>query len=283
MKIQVANIRTNPQQPRKHFDEESVNQLAKSIELIGLMQAITVEDNGGGKYTLVDGERRWRAHIILGLLEIEANVRPASNHNGRELLVSATASNVARDSMNPVDEANAYLKMRDEMGMSVADISSACGTSTTRVYQMLTITKFTQEEQELMANKSLPVQHEALDALLSIPIKKDRVQLSIKLAERKATVKMVQSACKHFVEIKRQVRNENRKKPASTPALVPIEKQPNEWDALYQLNRVPPWKNFTESVMSTCDKCSLRSVASDATCRNCPLVEMMIALMDGVK
>lgn len=283
MKISVDSISANPQQPRQHFDEETVQQLTESIKAIGLEQPISVEDAGDGKYILVDGERRWRAHKLLGLSVIDANIRQLTNHAGRERLVSAMASNIARDSMNPVDEARAYLKMRDEMKMSVSDISASCGTSTTRVYQMLYIMKFTDEEQELMASRLLPVQHEALEALLSIPVQKDRIQMAKKLAERKATVKIVQAACKQYVEIKRQVRNEKRRKTPTTPALAPIEKQPREWDALYQVNRVPPWKNFTEAIMNTCDKCSLRSVASDATCRNCPLVEMVTAVMDGVK
>ena len=283
MKISVSAISPNPQQPRQYFDPQTLQQLADSIKAIGLEQPVLVEDCGDGKYILVDGERRWRAHKMLGLTAIEANVRPLTNHKGKQRLVSAVAANLARDAINAVDEAAAYKKMREEMGMSVNEISEACGVSSVTIYARLKINQFTDEELALFSKGLIPTQSEAIEALLAIPDVKSRTEMIIALSKRSPTVKIVVSACKQFVEIKKQARNVSKKKNSGTPALVKIKKQPNEWDALYQINRVPPWKNFTEAIMSTCDKCALRPVASEATCRDCPMVDMIETMMGSVK
>lgn len=281
MKIQISKITPNPQQPRTIFDETAMRELAESIRATGLSQAILVEDCGDGTYILVDGERRMRAHVMLGLTEIEANVRPLTNHAGKERLVSAVAANIARNALNPVDEARAYHKMKNYLFMSVTEIALSCGTSVVNIYAKLKINKFTEEEQKYIADGRIPTQADALDALLSIPDPASRTEMIRRLGKRNATIKVIKSACSKFVEIKREVRRKSRN--SGTPSTELVENQPPEWDALYQVGRVPPWKNFTESIMSTCDKCALRANASDATCGNCPLTEMIKSVMESVK
>ncbi len=283
MKINVDSILPNPQQPRAWFDETALKELADSIRQNGLIQAVTVEDNLDGTYILVDGERRLRAHKLIGLTEIDAIVRPLTNHKGKERLVSAVAANLARNALNSVEEARAYKKMREEMGMSVAAIAVACGTTNTNIYCKMKINKFTAEEQEFMAVGSLPTQVEALDALLSITDEKSRVEMSRRLAQRSPTIAIVKRACSQFLQINLDISKAKKEKRTGTPATQQVEEMLPEWDALYQVGRVPKWKNFTESVVATCDKCSLRSVASESTCQACPLVEMVTTIMESVK
>lgn len=290
MKISVDKILLNPQQPRKTFNENELHELAGSIKDIGLIAPITVEDNGDGTYTLVDGERRLRAVKLNKTHEIDVHIQERSNHNGRELLLKATAANVSRADMNPVEEARAYQKLVDE-DMSVRDIAIKVGTSTTNIYYHLKIMRFTPEEQELMAQGRLPLTREALDALLSIPEEADRVKMVRSLAEKKPSGAVVVRACAQFIALKREtrenqisVRNQKRIRNEDTPATEKVrgEELP-EWDALYQVGRVPPWKVFTEAVMSTCDRCSLRPDASEGTCGMCPLAVMVNSTLEGVR
>ncbi len=290
MKISVDKILLNPEQPRKTFNEQELHELAGSIKGIGLITPITVEDNGNGTYTLVDGERRLRACILNHMREIDSHIQERSNHNGRELLIKATAANVSRADMNPVEEARAYQQLVDD-GESVREIAIKVGTSTTNIYYHLKIMKFTPEEQSLMEQGRLPMTREALDALLSIPDVADRVAMCRSLAEKKPSGAVVVRACAQFLTFKRNtqakkgsVRNEKRIRNEDTPATKQVRgSELPEWDALYQVGKVPPWKVFTEAVMSTCDKCSLRSAASQETCGMCPLVDMVQSTMEVVR
>ena len=88
MKVPVQSVLPNPDQPRTIFDQAELEGLAQSIRETGLIQPIVVEQ-AGDQYILVDGERRWRAHQLAGLTEIEVVVKPSTNHNGAERLTRA--------------------------------------------------------------------------------------------------------------------------------------------------------------------------------------------------
>lgn len=287
MLIPISTIMPNPQQPRKAFRKRDIASLANSIEEIGLVTPIVVENNGDGTYTLVSGQRRLLAHEHLKRTQIEATVRESSNHGGLSRLVAATAENVARKDMTAVEEAYAYNEMKTR-GMSVPDIARSCGTSSHNIYSKLKILEFTEEERLLMMEGKIPVVERALDALLSIPSVQDRVEMAKRMANRNANGAVVIRACQQFLSMKAQdpKRRSRGPKPTrmyGTPAtrMIPIEEMP-EWDALYSVGKVPPWKVYTEAIMNTCDSCSLRQVASDSTCGTCPLVTMVKKTFEAV-
>lgn len=291
MKILISKIKLNPQQPRTVFGEEEMKTLAQSIKKTGLEQPIQVKENTDGTYTLVDGERRLRAHQLIGEIDIESFVKgKMTEENSTELLVSALAANLAHDGLNAVDEAAAYQKLRHPekgKGMSVRDIARACGTTVLNVYAKMKINAFTVEERELMKEGRLPVEDDALDALLSIPDRRTRIKVSKRLAERSATTVVVKKVCESFINAKKQIRAAKQTKKETgrnyTPATEKLSEEPPEWDALFQVGHVPPWKLFTESVMFTCDSCSLRPVASVETCSSCPLVVMVEKTLESAK
>ncbi|MDR1300559.1 MAG: ParB/RepB/Spo0J family partition protein, partial [Candidatus Nomurabacteria bacterium] len=119
--IKVSNIEPNPEQPRREFDEESLELLAASIKKHGLMQPIVVTAGKSGKYQIVAGERRWRASKLAGIDTIKAIVRTVS---GQQKLELALIENLHREDLNPLETATAYLKLRDQFNMSLEDISS---------------------------------------------------------------------------------------------------------------------------------------------------------------
>ncbi len=128
MNIPINKIRPNPRQPRTIFDADELQELAQSIRENGIIQPIVVEQDKDG-YTLVAGERRWRAAKIAGMKEIEAVVRPPSNHRGSQRLAHALIENVQRSAMGPVDEARAYQELVNELGTADA-VAKKVGVST---------------------------------------------------------------------------------------------------------------------------------------------------------
>jgi ParB family transcriptional regulator, chromosome partitioning protein len=124
--IPVDLIRPNPDQPRKEFNGESLLALAESIEAKGVLQPLVVRALPGGTYELIAGERRLRASKIAKLEEVPAIIRDAE---GSERLELALLENVAREDLNPVDEARACAILVDDLGVSKAELASRIGRS----------------------------------------------------------------------------------------------------------------------------------------------------------
>ena len=124
--IAVDLIRPNPDQPRKEFNGESLLALAESIEAKGLLQPLVVRALPGGTYELIAGERRLRASKIAKLEQVPAIIRDAE---GSERLELALLENVAREDLNPVDEARACAILVDDLGVSKAELASRIGKS----------------------------------------------------------------------------------------------------------------------------------------------------------
>ncbi len=118
--LAIASIEPLPGNPRKHFDEKTLEELAASIAKRGVIQPIIVRPRGGGKYQLVAGERRWRAAQKARLHEIPALVR---NLDDREVMALALIENLQREDLNPVEEARAYQRLSDDEGMTQAEIA----------------------------------------------------------------------------------------------------------------------------------------------------------------
>ncbi|WP_108792225.1 ParB/RepB/Spo0J family partition protein [Erythrobacter sp. Alg231-14] len=118
--LSVASIEPLPGNPRKHFDEDALEELAASIAKRGVIQPIIVRPLAKGKYQLVAGERRWRAAQKARLHEIPALVRDLDE---REVMALALIENLQREDLNPVEEARAYQRLSDGEGMTQAEIA----------------------------------------------------------------------------------------------------------------------------------------------------------------
>lgn len=118
--LNIASISPLPGNPRKHFDEAALDELASSIAARGVIQPIIVRPAKKGAYQLVAGERRWRAAQKARLHEIPALVRDLDD---REVMALALIENLQREDLNPVEEARAYQKLSDDEGMTQADIA----------------------------------------------------------------------------------------------------------------------------------------------------------------
>lgn len=128
LQIDVDLIDPNPEQPRVHFDENKLRELGQSIVEHGLEQAIMVEITDNGRYILRDGERRLRAHKLMGLDSIMAIVKiPPIQDTERERLIGAFVANFQREALNPVEEARALKRMNVDLKMTYTEIGQQLG------------------------------------------------------------------------------------------------------------------------------------------------------------
>lgn len=154
--IPVELIRPNPDQPRKDFNGESLLALAESIEAKGLLQPLVVRSLPGGTYELIAGERRLRASKIAKLEQVPAIVRDAE---GAERLELALLENVAREDLNPVDEARACATLVDDLGVSKAELASRIGRSRPAVANSIRLLDLPDDVLELIERGELTGAH----------------------------------------------------------------------------------------------------------------------------
>jgi ParB family chromosome partitioning protein len=271
MKIPIDSILPNPEQPRAEFDEQELAGLADSIRANGLINPIAVEQAGDG-YILIDGERRWRAAKIAGLGEIEAHVQPPLNGGGNlGRLMLALVANVQRADLNPIEEARAYRRLRDDFSLSIRAISKRTGVYEARIINRLHLLDLDAEIQELAERRKFFADGRIVDALMKIPDREARVALARRASERGYSVRTILTAAA-------QLRSALKAKVSADeiPALKfgrrgAADVDQPKWDALAQIGGAPPWPLVEESARWTCDGCTLRSMASRETCGGCPL------------
>lgn len=121
--IKISQIMPDPDQPRRHFDETGINELAQSIAQHGILQPLVVTPDGGG-YQIVAGERRWRAAKQAGLDKVPAIVRTLSGQHKLEL---SLIENLQRRDLNVMETATAYLKLRDQFNLTLEQIGERVG------------------------------------------------------------------------------------------------------------------------------------------------------------
>jgi ParB family chromosome partitioning protein len=127
-------IAPNPHQPRRQFDEEALVALAESLRARGVLQPVLVRPLAGGRYELIAGERRWRAAGMAGIAEIPAIVR---HHDDAASLELAVIENMAREDLNPVEEARACAALVEELGLTREDVGRRVGRSRVAVSNLI--------------------------------------------------------------------------------------------------------------------------------------------------
>jgi ParB family chromosome partitioning protein len=162
--IPLELISANPFQPRRQFDEESLVVLAESIRARGVIQPVLVRPAVGGRYELVAGERRWRAAQIAELDTIPAVVRQHDDAGSLEL---AVIENMAREDLNPVDEARACSGLVEELGMTREEVGLRVGRSRVAVSNLIRLLDLPDEALELLERRELSEGHGR--ALLLVP------------------------------------------------------------------------------------------------------------------
>lgn len=154
--LAVASIEPHPDQPRRHFDDAALDELAASIAQRGVIQPVIVRPLGEGRYQLVAGERRWRAAQRAQLHEIPAIIRTLSE---REVMALALIENLQREDLNPIEEARAYQRLAESEGLTQADIARMVDKSRSHVANIQRLLALPEEVIALVEDGSLSMGH----------------------------------------------------------------------------------------------------------------------------
>jgi ParB family transcriptional regulator, chromosome partitioning protein len=154
--VAVELIAPNPHQPRRHFDEEALTALAVSLEERGVLQPVLVRPLPGGRYELIAGERRWRAARLARLDTIPAIVRRQDDAASLEL---AVIENMAREDLNPLEEARACLALIEELGLTREDVGRRVGRSRVAISNLIRLLDLPDEALQLLERGELSEGH----------------------------------------------------------------------------------------------------------------------------
>lgn len=170
--IPVDAIVANPRQPRQVFDEDSMAELAASIEIVGLLQPVVVRQVGHRRFELIMGERRWRACQLAGIDVIPAIVRETSDD---ELLRNALIENLHREQLNPLEEAAAYQQLLDDFSVTHEELARRLGRSRPHISNTIRLLSLPPSVQKRVAAGVLSAGHAR--ALLSVedPLAQDEL------------------------------------------------------------------------------------------------------------
>ena len=193
IRIKINDITPNSNQPRKNFDEEKLQELADSIRANGIIQPLIVQRDGNERiYTIVAGERRWRAARMAGLDEVPAIVRELSD---KQVLQYALIENIQREDLNPIEEANALQELLQDHQMTQEELSEVIGRSRSAVANTMRLLNLPDDIQMLVVEGRISAGHgRALLALPAETMQRDlarRIEkegLSVRETERKIRV-----------------------------------------------------------------------------------------------
>lgn len=199
MDISIDDISPNPWQPRRDFDEESLNALASSIRENGLIQPVVVRKKKDGTYELAAGERRWRAAKMAGLTVIPAI---SKEYDDRSMAEMALVENLQRKDLNPVDEGMAYRKLMDEYGLTQENISQKVGKSRPYVANMVRLLDLPEEVKDFLSKGQLTAGQAR--PLLGLESDAEKVQLARRIVKEGLSARKVEDIIREGKEPKKK-------------------------------------------------------------------------------
>ena len=156
LRLPIENIETNPKQPRRDFDEQSLQELTHSIRMHDLIQPVTVTKLHGNKYQLISGERRLRAAKMAGLKDVPAYIRQA---NDQELLELALLENLQREDLNAIEIALSYKRMMEELSHTQEEVAERMGKDRSTVTNYIRLLKLPPDIQVAVRNGEISMGH----------------------------------------------------------------------------------------------------------------------------
>jgi len=154
--LPISEIGSNPFQPRQHFDDDAIRELAASIKATGVLQPVLVRAQGEDGYQLVAGERRLRAASLAGLTRIPAIVRTVTD---REMMELALIENIQRENLNPIEEARAFQTLVEKIGMTHDQLSDRVGKQRSSITNALRLLVLPAEVQDMVSRGTLSAGH----------------------------------------------------------------------------------------------------------------------------
>lgn len=191
--VDVMLIKPNPDQPRREFNEESLRELADSIAQIGIVQPITLRDTGDGFYTIIAGERRWRACQMAGLERVPAYIRTVDDENMMEM---ALVENIQRQDLTALEVALAYQHLIEQYGLTQEQLSEKVGKNRATVTNYLRLLKLPAPIQVALKERQIDMGHAR--ALLSLDDPKAQLHVFDEMVARGLSVRRVEEMVKEL-------------------------------------------------------------------------------------
>ena len=190
--IRIDDIKPNPNQPRRTFDEETLAELAASIKELGVVQPLSVRDMGDGSYQIIAGERRWRAASMAGLNSVPAYVRKASDSEVTEM---ALIENIQREDLNAIEVALAFRNLIDSYSLTQEQLSERLGKKRATIANHLRLLRLPAEIQLGLRDHKLDMGHAR--ALLSVENPKQQLKLYNLIIKEGLSVRKVEELAKN--------------------------------------------------------------------------------------
>lgn len=207
--VRLSDIEPNRNQPRKEFDEDTIRELAESIEEHGLIQPILVRPLDNGMYQIVAGERRWRALRMLGWQDKEIPV-VIKELDDEETAKIALVENVLREDLNPVDEAKAYCELIEKYDMTQESVAKLVGKARSSVTNSMRILKLPENVVTMVRDGDLSAG--AAKALLPLTDEEKISELALKSSKGEMTVRQLEKAVAKLSEPEKEKKEEKPKK-----------------------------------------------------------------------
>ena len=185
--VDIRKIEPNPNQPRQHFDEESLAQLADSIKTFGIVQPLLVKSQDD-HYTIIAGERRFRAARIAKLNEVPVIIKDLSD---RDILQISLIENIQRDDLTPIEEAQCYRRLIDEFLFTTDTLSEKLGKTKHRIVSLMNLLELGVTAKSLVASGDISLSHARL--LLSIENEELQTQIAEKIAKEGLSVRAAET------------------------------------------------------------------------------------------
>lgn len=201
--IPIELISTNPEQPRKSFEEKELLELSDSIKEFGVIQPIIVKRDNKGLYIVIAGERRLKAATLAGMKRIPAIVREA---NDKDSALLALVENVQRENLNYIEEAAAYKRLMEEYGLTQTEIAKRVGKQQSTISNKIRILSLPPDIRQVLADNQLTERHAR--ALLKVSDESVRKQILGRIVEHNLNVKQTE---KLIEDVMKKQEEEQRK------------------------------------------------------------------------
>lgn len=193
VQLDINRIRTNPNQPRKYFDEDSLKELAESIKNQGIIQPLTVEEIAPGEFSIVAGERRYRAAKMIGLEKVPAIVMSFSDVQRIQV---SLIENIQRENLNPIEEATAYQYLIEKSGFTQEMVAEKVGKSRSSIANCLRLLSLSDQMKDDIVSGAMTPGHAR--AILSLVNPQDKTLLRDRIVHEGLSVRDAESLAEAF-------------------------------------------------------------------------------------
>ena len=185
--IKISKIEPNREQPRRHFEEDALLELADSIKQFGVLQPLLVQKKGDF-YEIIAGERRWRAAKLAGIKEVPVIIK---DYTKQEIVEIALIENIQRENLNPIEEAMAYKRLLTEFHLKQDEVAERVSKSRTAVTNSMRLLKLDDKIQQMIVDDMISTGHAR--ALLAIEDKEEQYNLATRIFDEKLSVREVEA------------------------------------------------------------------------------------------